>query len=185
MATEEERHVAIRAATLDDAGDIERIRVAGWRAAYPGLMPQSYLDAMRLDDEAIAARRRRMDQNPPDVRSLVSEDDAGVTGFVVYGPDRDGHQASGRTAGEVFALYVAPRAWSRGHGRALLARAVRALSTAGYPEAGLWVLEGNTRARAFYERFGLTPTGQTQLFEIGDVGVPEVRYAIRLAGALG
>jgi len=180
MATEEAADVAIRAATLDDAGEIERIRVAGWRAAYPGIVPRAYLDGMRLDDDAIAARRHRMLRNPPEVRSLVAEDDAGVTGFVVYGPDRDD-----RALGEVYALYVAPRAWSHGHGRALLGRAVRALAAAGYAEAGLWVLEGNARARAFYERFGLAATGQRQMFEIGDVEVPEVRYAIRLAGALG
>jgi len=180
MASGNAEDVAVRAATLDDAGDIERIRVAGWRVAYAGLVPQGYLDAMRLDDDAIAARRHRMHRNPPEVRSLVSEDDTGLAGFVVYGPDRDD-----RALGEIYALYVAPRAWSHGHGRALLDRAVRALADAGYPEAGLWVLEGNTRARAFYERFGLSATGQSQLYEIGDVGVPEVRYAIRLAGALG
>lgn len=178
MSTGTTGDVAIRAATPDDAGDIERIRVAGWRAAYPGLVPQAYLDAMRLDDDAIAARRRRMCRNPPEVRSLVSEGGAGTTGFVVYGPDREDHGL-----GEVYALYVDPSAWSHGAGRALLGRALRALACAGYPEAGLWVLDGNARARAFYERFGMSATGQRHLFEIGDVGVPEVRYAIRLEGS--
>lgn len=167
--------ITIRAATPDDAGTIERIRVAGWRVAYAGLVPQAYLDAMRLDDDAIAMRRRRMVANPPEIRSLLSEGPAGPAGFVVYGPDRADH-----TAGEVYALYVDPGTWSRGHGRALLARAVDALADDGYPVATLWVLAGNAHARTFYERFGMAPTGDEHLYQAGGVGVPELRYAIDL-----
>ena len=180
MVTGEAGDVVIRAATLDDAGDLERIRVAGWRTAYAGVVPQSYLDSLRLDADAIAARRLRMAQNPPEVRSLISDGGAGPAGFVVYGPDRDVP-----AVGEVYALYVDPGAWSRGHGRALLGRAVRALAADGYAEAGLWVLAGNAHARAFYERFGLSPTGQSQEFEVGEVAVPELRYAMRLEGIDG
>lgn len=180
MVTGETDDVVIRAATLDDAADIERIKIAGWRTAYRGIVPQPYLDSMRLDDDAIAARRFRMAQNPPEVRTLISYGDAGPVGFVVYGPDRDVP-----ASGEIYAIYVDPDAWSRGHGRALLGRAVRDLAADGYPEAGLWVLEGNAHARAFYERFGLSPTGQSQRFEVGAVGVPEVRYAMRLEGYNG
>lgn len=175
-----ETDVVVRAATLDDAGDIERIRIAGWRTAYAGIVPQPYLDSMRLDEDTIAARRFRMASNPPEVRTLISYGGESPVGFVVYGPDRDVP-----SAGEIYALYVDPDAWSRGHGRALLGQAVRDLAADGYPEAGLWVLEGNAHARAFYERFGLSPTGQGQRFEVGDVGVPEVRYAMRLEGFNG
>lgn len=180
MVTGETDDVVIRAATLDDAADIERIRIAGWRTAYAGIVPQAYLDSMRLDDDAIAARRFRMAQNPPEVRTLISYGGAGPAGFVVYGPDREVP-----TAGEIYAIYVDPDAWSRGHGRALLGRAIRDLVADGYPEAGLWVLEENTRARTFYERFGLFPTGQSQRFQVGAEDVPEMRYAMRLEGFNG
>jgi ribosomal protein S18 acetylase RimI-like enzyme len=171
--------ITVRAATPDDAGDIERIRVAGWRVAYAGLVPRAYLDAMRLDDEAILLRRRRMTTGPADVRSLVSEGADGTAGFVVYGPDRAEHSA-GRPAGEVYALYVDPGAWSRGHGHALLDGAVRALAGDGYRLAGLWVLAGNAHARAFYERFGMAATGEEHLYHVGGVGVPELRYEMSL-----
>ena len=38
--------------------------------------------------------------------------------------------------------------------------AVRQIHDAGEHEAGLWVLEGNAGARAFYRRHGWTETGQ-------------------------
>ena len=189
MASGAPRDIAIRVATPDDAGAIERVRVAGWRAAYPGLVPQAYLDAMRLDSRGVAARRQQMNRNPPDVRSLVSLATGGadaVVGFVVYGPDREGdHVSTGagyRTgrAGEVYALYVDPGAWSRGHGRALLDRAAYGLAGDGYARAGLWVLEGNARARSFYERFGMSATGERQMYEVSGVRVPEVRYEMSL-----
>lgn len=186
MASAAPGDIAIRAATLDDAGAIERVRVAGWRAAYPGLVPQTYLDAMRLDVRGIDKRRQQMNRNPPDVRSLVSLAAGGgnaVVGFVVYGPDREGDHRStvaGPRAGEVYALYVDPGAWSHGHGRALLDRATYDLVGDGYTRAGLWVLEGNARARAFYERFGMSATGERQMYEVSGVRVPEVRYEISI-----
>lgn len=192
MAKGAREEIVIRDATVDDAEAIERVRMAGWRATYQGLVPQSYLDGLRLDAEAIAARRRQMARNPPDVRSLVSlaaaadERDAAVAGFVVYGPDRGADQASdgvgdrpGRV-GEVYAIYVHPDTQSRGHGRALLGRAARGLAGAGYTRAGLWVLEGNAQARAFYERFGMAATGERKWYEVGGTRVPEIRYEMSL-----
>lgn len=108
---------------------------------------------------------------------------ATLAGFVVYGPDREGdHTSAGAAprAGEVYALYVDPGTWSRGHGRALLDRAACDLAGDGYRRAGLWVLEGNAQARAFYERFGMSATGERQMFEVSGVRVPEVRYEMSI-----
>lgn len=46
----------------------------------------------------------------------------------------------------------------------------------------LWVLEGNARARRFYERSGFRADGTEEPFEVDGVAVPEVRYAGRLGG---
>lgn len=170
------RHMAIRDATPADAPVIEHIKVAGWRAAYTGIVPQAYLDAMAPDDTAIANRRDQMARSS--IRFLIAEDDrAGVTGFVTFGPDRDGH-----SAGEVYAVYVAPTTWSRGHGHALLGGAGARLAEAGYPAAGLWVLADNAHARRFYERFGMRPTGEHKAFEVHGTAIPEVRYEMELPG---
>ena len=39
--------VTLRAAVPTDAGEISRLYAQSWRAAYPGLVPQSYLDELQ------------------------------------------------------------------------------------------------------------------------------------------
>ena len=72
-----------------------------------------------------------------------------------------------------------PHLRSRGHGRALLDRAFAEFRRRGYTEVTLWVLERNTKARRFYERFGFQqdPGGKTY----PGTDVPEVRYRVRLS----
>ena len=41
--------VAVRRATIDDAGGIAVVHVATWRATYRGLMPQSLLDGRSVE----------------------------------------------------------------------------------------------------------------------------------------
>jgi RimJ/RimL family protein N-acetyltransferase len=53
------------------------------------------------------------------------------------------------------------------------------LAEAGLDDITLWVLEGNQRARGFYEACGFKPDGTRQLLDIGGL-VPKVRY--QLAG---
>jgi RimJ/RimL family protein N-acetyltransferase len=49
------------------------------------------------------------------------------------------------------------------------------VSVAGYGCITLWVLEGNARARRFYERAGFAPDGASHgLPDLG--GVTEIRY---------
>ena len=52
------------------------------------------------------------------------------------------------------AIYAHPDAFGRGAGPALLDAAIEAMRERGYTEAILWMLEGNRRAEAFYERRG-------------------------------
>lgn len=166
--------IALRAGTVDDAEAVERIRVSGWRAAYRGVVPQRVLDTMPLDAAAIAHRRDRLGR--PGVTTMLATLGGPAIGYVTCGPDRHGARA-----GEVYALYVDPAHWSRGAGSLLLDAAVTALAGAGHTEIGLWVLEANQRAQAFYRRAGLADTGERHLFRTGGAELPEARYAIRTA----
>jgi GNAT superfamily N-acetyltransferase len=51
-------------------------------------------------------------------------------------------------------LYVVPEEWGTGVAGLLHDEAMRSLAQAGATDARLWVLEGNARARRFYERRG-------------------------------
>ncbi|WP_282082685.1 GNAT family N-acetyltransferase [Streptomyces tendae] len=172
--------VRVREMVLADCDRVALIRVRGWQSAYRGLMPQPYLDAM--DPAADAERRRALFARAPEgVVNLVAEDEDGaVVGWACHGPYRDGEV---RTAdAELYALYVDAGRLGTGVGRALTQESVRRCESAGHPRMLLWVLEGNARARRFYERAGFCPDGAEEPFEVDGVAVPEVRYARPLNG---
>lgn len=157
----------IRAATTGDAPAIARVHVLTWRHAYRGLIDDEYLDA--LDPEA---RARRWTHILEGRRStvLVAETGGEVAGFASVGPsDQDGW-------GEVYAIYVLPSRWGHGLGARLLRRGEDALSQAGFDRALLWVLEGNGRARRFYEKRGWKPGKPVRLEDIGARQLTELRY---------
>ncbi|PWJ06455.1 GNAT family N-acetyltransferase [Streptomyces sp. NWU49] len=173
----------LRAMTADDCDRVAEIRVRGWQHAYRGLVPRPYLDG--LDVAADAERHRaRLLRGDGGVVNLVAETDGGgLAGWAAFGPYRDGETRTGDA--ELYALYLLPESIGRGVGRALLAEAVRRCSAAGHGRMYLWVFEGNTRARRFYERAGFAADGAEEPFEVGGVAVPEVRYAKDLAAVPG
>jgi len=79
---------------------------------------------------------------------LVSEDEAGVQGFV----------CANTQTGYVWALFVIEAAQGRGHGTALLDEAMRRLQQGGHRQAFL-TTDGATRAAGFYRSRGWEPMG--------------------------
>ncbi|EGX57652.1 hypothetical protein SZN_21806 [Streptomyces zinciresistens K42] len=165
----------IRPMTAADCDRVAEIRVGGWRSAYRGLMPQSYLDAM--DPAADAGRRRARFARSADAGAvdLLAESAGVVVGWSCHGPYRDGERRT--PDAELYALYVDPARYGAGAGRALPAESVRRCAAAGHARMFLWVLKGNVRARRFYERAGFAADGAEEPFEVDGVRVPEVRYA--------
>lgn len=160
----------VRLARPADAAAIVDVRIAAWRAAYAGLMPADYLAAMDDDRPAVVARLADRLDGSLSHTSLVGLDAAGVVvGACAFGPGRDEEPE----AGELYAINVRPQAWGSGVGRALLREAEQAL--AGFPTAYLWVVEGNARARRFYERSGWPPDGGRKTDDRFGTGVTEVR----------
>ena len=157
----------VRLASADDALAIETVRVHGWREAYRHVFPPAELDALPIDPERW---RPRLRVPPRGWTTMVCEDEGRVVGFASVGPSRD---VDG--VGELYAIYVAPEAWSTGAGRTLMAAAEEQLA-AEYDTAFLWVLEDNPRARRFYELAGWAPDGARKAEERFGVRAPEVRY---------
>ncbi|MGW4870787.1 N-acetyltransferase family protein [Streptomyces chartreusis] len=167
----------IRPMTPADCDRVAEIRIGGWRSAYRGLIPQSYLDAL---DVARDAERRRgyFAQGDASVLDLVAERDGEIVGWACHGPYRDGEARTEDV--ELYAIYVDPGRYGTGIGHALLQESVRRCTAAGHPRMLLWVLKGNARARRFYERAGFHADGAEEPFEVDGVEVPEVRYAREL-----
>jgi GNAT superfamily N-acetyltransferase len=161
----------IRLARGGDATAVETIRVQAWRVAYRHILPPAELDAFPLDP---SRWRGRFETPPEGWATFVAEQDATVIGFAAIGPSRDE-----RGIGELYAIYVDPGCWSRGAGRALIARAEQQLALA-YATGTLWVLTANDRARRFYELAGWLPDGQVKAEQIFGVDAEEVRYSKQL-----
>lgn len=177
------RRVRIREMAEADIDAVAAVRVRGWQAAYRGLMPQAYLDAMSVAADA-ERRRSWFGRRSTEVSDLVAERDGEVVGWVCVGPARDPDIAPGPeelpaarpTAGELFALYVTPGLIGTGVGRALMAAGTARARASGFRSLYLWVVRGNTRAQHFYERAGFVPDGAEESYEVGGSSVPELRY---------
>jgi ribosomal protein S18 acetylase RimI-like enzyme len=165
--------MTVRPATLEDAPGMARSHVASWRAAYAHLVPAEVLAGLSESDRAtrwveILTRATR--------GNLVAATDREIAGFVSFGPSRD-DDARGTRTGELYAIYLHPDWWGRGLGRRLWRAAHQGLLVEEYDAFTLWVLEGNARARAFYERLGMSldesTTADAHLFGLT---LSEVRY---------
>jgi ribosomal protein S18 acetylase RimI-like enzyme len=154
----------IRWAGLPDARGIAEVHVAAWRSAYRGLLPDTTLEQLSVED--VNARwEGRLTETWAQV--LVLSHDEQVVGFVGYGPTDD-EDADPENVGEIYVLYVAPEEWRRGHGTALLREAMDRLRAKGNTEAVLWVLHDNAQAIAFYESAGFVADGVKRVKERAD-----------------
>ena len=165
----------IAAASPEDLRDVAAVHVASWQNAYRGILPFEYLSNLSVDRRE-AAWRQVLTEGRSEL--LVATDGAAVVGFVSFGPCRD--EAAPLDRGEVWAIYVAPSAWSTGVGQALWRVASERLRTQGFRSVSLWVIDGNERARRFYSAAGFNvEAGSEKEFEVGGAKLREVRMVVR------
>lgn len=140
----------VRKATAEDIDAIIRVGASAWRATYPEIAGEAYVEkgiARWWTPEAV---RPGVDRG--DVLVAEPAPHHGVVGVAAYG-ERDDHLM-------LWKLYVHPDAQGSGAGRALLAEVVAAARRAGVPRIRLTHLVGNDRAHAVYERAGFTEVGR-------------------------
>ena len=107
-------------------------------------------------------------------RTFVAEVGSSAVGVVLAGPD-----PIEPDAGHLARLYVTPERWAQGIGRELYEAAISHLRVVGFVEVTLWVLEGNSRARSWYERLGWRPTGERKSV-FAPAGIEDIRYRLTL-----
>jgi GNAT superfamily N-acetyltransferase len=170
----------IRRATAADALSIATVHVRSWKAAYPGLIPQSYLDALTPQDR-LATWEEVLGGAPSALSGTLVAVDAtdSIVGFASFGPNSDDDMTDAGV-GEVRALYLDPSAWGRGAGAKLLRAATDELARGSCHTATLWVLDTNDRARGFYERTGWRPDGVTKLHDWKAFVATDARYRLDL-----
>jgi GNAT superfamily N-acetyltransferase len=168
--------VRVRDAEPADAAAIARVHVRAWQAAYRGLMPEDFLDALRPEDRE--SRYTLGSSDPAAPRTILAVRENAVIGFATIGPSRD-EDVPG--AGELYALYIDPLHWRGGVGRTLLIESRDRLQRAGHQHALLWVLAGNETAARFYRTDGWREDGTTREEDPWGPVVTVARYRRTLA----
>jgi GNAT superfamily N-acetyltransferase len=155
--------------------DVARVHVRSWQAAYRGLLPAEYLEALKPEDRAA----RYVFENPDPTKpfTIVAEDNGIITGFATTAPARD---ADAQGCGELYALYVDPDYWNRGIGADLIKAARARLVELGFQQATLWVMKGNARAERFYAIDGWEPDGHERSEVMWGTVVNELRHRRQL-----
>ena len=165
--------VIVRAAQLHEAPVLARLHRSAALLGYGHIFPDDAPPPTH--DELIAEWEHWL---TPDRergwRAYVAQDGARVLGLVRAGPDRAEVEA-----GHLGRLYVEPEHWGRGIGGRLYQEAIEQLTGAGFTYATLWVLEGNTRARRWYECLGWQQTGERKPV-YAPASIDDLRYRLAL-----
>ena len=173
--------IVIRPARADDAEAIARVRVDSWRETYHGMIPQAYLDAMKIEESRMLWEKV-LTAGSTAVSVFVAERGAEIVGFGsgnMLAEPKHGFDA------ELSAVYVRREFQRAGIGRRLVAETAVALSQRDCGASGLivWVIAGNKGARAFFERMGAELVVE-QAFQWDGMDLVEAGYGWRTLGAL-
>jgi ribosomal protein S18 acetylase RimI-like enzyme len=173
---EQIERVRVRRADEHDAAGIARVHVDSWQASYLGLLPASFLNRLTVPDQTARWRRILRGATTLGSRTWVLSVNDRVRGFSSAGPTRDTDDDV-RRVGEIYTLYLSPRVWGRGYGAELFEAVQDDLAARGFRTATLWVLEGNARARRFYEQAGFERDGARRpVYLETSIALPEIRY---------
>jgi ribosomal protein S18 acetylase RimI-like enzyme len=153
----------IRRAKVEDAPTLARIHVDSWQAAYHDIVPDSFLQGFTYSKREEAFRKAITDNLE---ETYLVEDGESKVGILTIGASRD-TDLDAKLTGEIWGIYLAPAYWRRGIGTLLAKEAERLLQLRGHMAVVLWVLEGNTAARRFYEAVGYLLDGQVKTVDLG------------------
>lgn len=141
--------VTFRTALPSDSDRVAELHAASWRSAYRGFLTDAYLDG-DITAERAQLWQARLAQPSERQLVLLAEEGEALIGFVCVLLDEE------PTWGAYLDnLHVRPGRTGQGLGAQLLARAALWVART-EPEwpMHLFVFEGNTSARRFYERLG-------------------------------
>jgi GNAT superfamily N-acetyltransferase len=120
----------IRGARAEDVDAIARVRIASWRGAYAGIIPDTFLDPQFIA-QFVERRQRTLRNMEREEFSFVAEAvQDGLVGYAVGGPAL---APSSVYLGELYEVYVLPHVQKQGLGRQLMFRTACELVARSYP----------------------------------------------------
>ena len=166
------------------------IHAQGWRAAYPGYVPQKFLDEEITDGRWIETFRENWRTGR--AHSYLLCDGERPVCCATYGPARteagiqSGSPCRFQNAayagwGEIISFYTLPSETGKGYGSILMEETLRRLRADGFQDCYLYVLRENEGARRFYARHGFAWDGTWEEIPFPpDAVCIDLRYVRRL-----
>lgn len=158
----------IRIADENDVQSIAQVQVESWQTTYQGIVPQTYLDELSVDD------RVKVWEKVVEIHSVfVAENESGnIIGFAAGGEERTKEYPA--YTGELYAIYLLKEYQEKGVGGKLFDQIVSALKQGGHQSMLIWALTENPACR-FYEKMGGVVVDRT-MDEIGGKQLEETAF---------
>jgi len=146
------------------------------QATYRGLVPQSALDSLSVEDNEVGKRRQLTEGR---TQTFVAEVAGQVIGNAVLGNTVEEDEEG--LVGQLNAIYIDPAWWHQGAGRLLWDEVVKGARRAGWAKLLVKTATGNTRACRFYEAMGcVVDPSSVKTREYLGATVETVTYQLRL-----
>ena len=169
MRNPQERRVTLRQATASDSLAVARVHVQSWRESFTGIVPQSFLDEMSVENRAQAFRTRF---GTDSYRMVIAETPTnGVIGFADFGTARETDRPY---QAELYAIYLLRDFQREGAGTRLFTLGVTFLVADGMNSMYVLALEASPY-KSFYEKMGGRVVDR-EAIEIGGVKYAELIY---------
>ena len=171
--------MSIVVATQAHVSDLARVHLASKLAAETGLVDPEYLTT--FTQEGYEEKWREWVDGEDSYTFMAYEADMPV-GFISFGKLRTPPPGTSKIrplySSEVYAVYVHPDCFQKGHGKALLQHAVETLRENNHKSLCLWAIDKNKRACDFYAAMKGERIGK-QVVEMGRSRVKELCYGWR------
>jgi ribosomal protein S18 acetylase RimI-like enzyme len=163
-----------RHATVEDAEEIAKVHIAGWRFAYKGILSDAVLSSLDVAKRTADWQQRLLDEN---IDTFVAADGDLICGFCACGPFRDACEV--RDIWELLSIYLLPAVRGNGVGKALFELAIQSARGHQATTMALWVAEKNESARGFYASRGMSTDGIPHAHAVGDgAELRRVKYSL-------
>jgi len=162
----------IRRAQSGDAAQIAQVHLESWKTTYPGIIPQAYIDSLKVED-GLQRWQQRIQEKTDHIfvaeQSQPEKDQSRIFGFISGGAIRE---PIGIYDGELHAIYLLQQNQNQGAGRALVRALAAALHAQGFKSMVVWALEENA-AVEFYKHLGAAPVTRKSI-NIGGKDLPDL-----------
>jgi ribosomal protein S18 acetylase RimI-like enzyme len=148
MREEQQFSINFREATIADVLEVAKVHVQSWRESFSGIVPQTFLDKMSVENRANAFEKG-FSQNF--YKMFVAETkENGIVGFADFGKNR---HINSQYEAELYSIYLSPDFQRKGIGSKLFDLGVQYLLSNRMYSLSLITLEISP-FKSFYEKIG-------------------------------